>query len=549
MAAQGGDVSDLGDVDGRNLWRALATGEGEGRDEVLLELEGEGEKSALIAGRYKIVARLKGPNDEAHDRHVAPPQGEPPNSVDLDDLMMSSAAWKALQGALKATNSSCTSTSTRTNWRLEATVRCGDNNGSADAASNFDSYDTVYLFDIVGDPCETQNLASSDPELRDALLRKLAAYREALSPISGDKKSDERGYPEYHNCIWAPWKGVKPAPSGNIVTTLLLISPFCLVFLIFLFAIVGITTYRGDSSSLEATKDPSVFFHVSPNFRRGLAFSALDASHPNSTVARIPAMRKALKAVVAKKVVAMGVLNFTSDTSNSVSILKTLFQVLNETLRGKQNALTFLGIRIHSKQHAKNFVVDVQKINGLDCVLLQTHLSDAVSVTESCTSRLISYNNTPLEVPCFSNALEVQSALRDARSRLRVMFSSTLAAMVYVGASGQSLPTEAGQTCEYNIALDIDIICNLTSKWAYRTDRINVVETARYSLGAVPHFASFESRETLYKKMDAFLKYSSAGWAAFDIQHDVSAWCFSPDPYHRVQAMAFKLNAAKKKPA
>ncbi|XP_049513041.1 arylsulfatase B, partial [Dermacentor silvarum] len=211
-AAAGGDVSDLGDVDGRDLWRALTTGTGEGRDEVLLELEGEQGTSALISGRYKLVERPNGPKDEAHDGRVAPTPGEPPDDLDLDDLMRSSAAWKALQGALSATNSSSTWTSPRRNWRLEATVHCGGNAESADAASNFDPYDSVFVFDVVDDPCETKNLASSDPELRERLLRKLAGYRESLSPTYGSNKSDERGYPEHHHCLWAPWVGIPPAP-------------------------------------------------------------------------------------------------------------------------------------------------------------------------------------------------------------------------------------------------------------------------------------------------------------------------------------------------
>ncbi|XP_075526791.1 arylsulfatase B-like [Dermacentor variabilis] len=214
-AAAGGDVSDLGDVDGRNLWKALTTGEGEGRDEVLLELEGEQRTSALLSGRYKLVERLSGPKDEAHDGRVPPPRGQPPNDLDLDDLMRSSDAWKALQGALGDPSSSSTPTSPRADWRMEATVHCGGNDGSGDTASNFDPHDSLFVFDVVSDPCETKNLATSEPEIREGLLRKLAAYREALSPNSSASKSSERGYPEHHGCLWAPWVGVAPAQYHN----------------------------------------------------------------------------------------------------------------------------------------------------------------------------------------------------------------------------------------------------------------------------------------------------------------------------------------------
>ncbi|XP_070376816.1 uncharacterized protein [Dermacentor albipictus] len=420
------------------------------------------------------------------------------------------------------------------------------------------------------------------------------------------------------------FSGRKSRP-GHPLTTLLLISPFFLVVMIFAFAVVGIVTYGGrrslDTSNgfeshatvtlknitlrsmrsdttlgitttvvtttlgpyptllcvlghnlavmhqtwdfycnyivyPDVTATPNgfvgpdgpyawnLFFNATrsmPDFLPGVAFSAVDASHPNSTVARIPSMRKALDAMVSKKVVAMGVLNFTSDTSHSTAVFKTLFEVLNETLHGRQGALTFLGVRLHSMQDARNFAADVHGLTGLDCVVLQTHLSDAVTVTESCFAHLVSYKYTADPVPCFAHALEAVSALNNASSELLVMFSSTLAAVDYVGASGAPGPTAPGQDCESNLALDVDIVCNTSARQSYRTDPYDVVEVARYNVDVFAHFASFESKDTLAKKMDTYLNYTSGGWAVFDIQRDVSAWCLSPDPYHRLQAMAAKL--------
>ncbi|XP_049517297.1 arylsulfatase B [Dermacentor silvarum] len=91
-AAAGGDPRDLGDVDGRNLWDVLSTGRGKGRQEVLLEIEGKLEMAALISGRYKLISRPSGPNDPQLDVQVAPPQGQPPEDLDLDALVMSSGS-------------------------------------------------------------------------------------------------------------------------------------------------------------------------------------------------------------------------------------------------------------------------------------------------------------------------------------------------------------------------------------------------------------------------------------------------------------------------
>ncbi|XP_049275884.1 uncharacterized protein LOC119372383 [Rhipicephalus sanguineus] len=192
--------------------------------------------------------------------------------------------------------------------------------------------------------------------------------------------------------------------------------------------------------------------------------------------------------------------------------------------------------------------------SGLDCLVLQTHLSDAVTAADSCIAQLVTYKNSLSAVPSFDNAMKAQSALNDSHSGLRLMFSSTLAVVDYVGAGGKSSPTQPGQSCEYNVALDVDVICNVTSTDAFRTDQLNGVWKAKYNVGTVAHFASFETMSTLEDKMDAYLNYSSGGWAVFDIERDVKAKCFHPDPQHRLWSIALKIKkfnearkAAKKK--
>ncbi|XP_072140457.1 uncharacterized protein [Dermacentor andersoni] len=217
LCLQGGDPKDLGDVDGRNLWDVLSTGRGKGREEVLLQIEGKQGMAALISGRYKLISRPSGPNDPQLDVQVAPPPGQPPQDLDLDALVTSSAAWQALQNASIDAGGRSQSPP-RPNWRQEATLNCSGTGASANndsAQSNFDPYDAVFVFDIVSDPCERNNLASSNTELRHRLLDKLAAYRRAISPQSSGHETDERGYPEHHRCLWSPWIRVKPAPYQN----------------------------------------------------------------------------------------------------------------------------------------------------------------------------------------------------------------------------------------------------------------------------------------------------------------------------------------------
>ncbi|KAH6922208.1 hypothetical protein HPB50_010871 [Hyalomma asiaticum] len=213
-AAAGGDPRDLGDIDGRDQWDALSTGRGDGREEVLLDIQGKQQESALISGRYKLMSRPSGPSDPQLDTRVAPPQGQPPDDLDLDDLMTSSAAWKALQDASIDSGGQSQSTP-RANWRQEATLNCSASPSDHSMQSNFDPYDEVFVFDIFSDPCELHNLAQSNTELRDELLKKLDVYRRAISPRPSNSAVDERGYPEHHRCLWTPWIHVKPAPYQN----------------------------------------------------------------------------------------------------------------------------------------------------------------------------------------------------------------------------------------------------------------------------------------------------------------------------------------------
>lgn len=213
-AAAGGDPRDLGDVDGKNQWDLLSAGTGNGRQEVLLDIEGRQQVAALISGRYKLVSRPSGPSDPQLDAQVGPPQGQPPEDVDLDALVTSSAAWQALQNASIDAGGRSQS-SPRANWRQEATLNCSASPSNDSTRSNFDPYDDVFVFDIFSDPCELNNLASSNTKLRDELLSKLAVYRKIASHRPTNYESDERGYPEHHRCTWSPWIRVKPAPYQN----------------------------------------------------------------------------------------------------------------------------------------------------------------------------------------------------------------------------------------------------------------------------------------------------------------------------------------------
>ncbi|KAL1471797.1 hypothetical protein MTO96_039719 [Rhipicephalus appendiculatus] len=146
-----------------------------------------------------------------------PPEGSPPEELDLDALVESSDAWRALQQALLDIGNSDHSV-VRKNWRQELIVKCSDNaisEGDQRVTDNFDPHDTAFLFDVFNDPCELNNLASTEPELRNRLLNKLSTYRAHLPSNRVSHERDERGYPEIHDCMWSTWLDVEPAEYRN----------------------------------------------------------------------------------------------------------------------------------------------------------------------------------------------------------------------------------------------------------------------------------------------------------------------------------------------
>ncbi|KAL1479944.1 hypothetical protein MTO96_051456 [Rhipicephalus appendiculatus] len=187
-AAAGGDVSALGEVDGRDQWEMLSAGKHSARKDMILQIEDLDQESAIISGRYKLVNRSETQTDPQLDSRVHRPEGEPPVELELDSLMKSSEAWKALQGSLPPIS------------HYNEAVR-----------DNFDPFDTTFVFDIISDPCELNNLASSEPELRDRLLKKLATFRTQIPIDPMTTEVDERGFPEHHQCTWSTWLDVEPA--------------------------------------------------------------------------------------------------------------------------------------------------------------------------------------------------------------------------------------------------------------------------------------------------------------------------------------------------
>ncbi|KAH7944165.1 hypothetical protein HPB52_016692 [Rhipicephalus sanguineus] len=189
----GGDTSRLEDVDGLDMWEHMSRGSESPRTELLYNIDPldppELSVAAIRDTRYKLVLDGTGFNSERYETAG----GRRPYE-DLDKLLVQSKTYRVLRKLYGTRRLGFPR-----GWRTRATLTCGKG-----TRENFSANDTVFLFDIVKDPCELNNLASERPDIVSALMKRLDAYRAVTVPIE-NLPFDPASAPEYHNGTWAPW--------------------------------------------------------------------------------------------------------------------------------------------------------------------------------------------------------------------------------------------------------------------------------------------------------------------------------------------------------
>ncbi|KAG0423222.1 hypothetical protein HPB47_000990, partial [Ixodes persulcatus] len=141
-----GNVEDLGNVDGVDMWEALRTGTESTREAVVHNINGRLNYSAIRDGDYKLIERTF--KRSLYDQIFETVGGKRPYD-DLDTLMNNSTAANALRAFYKTKHLKY-----RENWRRDAKIDCGNKTSTVDIHRGI-----YYLFNIKEDPCETDNLA------------------------------------------------------------------------------------------------------------------------------------------------------------------------------------------------------------------------------------------------------------------------------------------------------------------------------------------------------------------------------------------------------
>ncbi|KAH7962528.1 hypothetical protein HPB52_016706 [Rhipicephalus sanguineus] len=185
----GGNAAKL-QLDGYDMWRQLSFGARSPRVELLYNYDYTfSNATALRNSRYKLVLDATG---YFNGRYAI--AGGSNTCRDLDSLLDDSTVARELRVLYKKSRLPLS-----TNWRNKATLGCGR------GRTNFSPDSGVYLFDIVNDPCELNNLASALPRVVASLKKRIDVYRAAAVPTRNNLTVDPDAFPENHNGVWAPW--------------------------------------------------------------------------------------------------------------------------------------------------------------------------------------------------------------------------------------------------------------------------------------------------------------------------------------------------------
>ncbi|XP_042144456.1 arylsulfatase I-like [Ixodes scapularis] len=192
-SSAGGNVSDLGNIDGVDMWDSLSASHKSQRDMVVLNINSVLNYSAIRVGDYKLIEGRF--NKSLYDQRFETVGGKRPLD-DLEALMNECVAASALRDLYKPEPLQFSPY-----WRAEAKINCSNEPSSVDIHQ-----DTFYLFNIKEDPCETNNLVCEKTEAGKLNeLKKLLAdlKKEEAKPLN--KPADPAAYPECHNGIWDHW--------------------------------------------------------------------------------------------------------------------------------------------------------------------------------------------------------------------------------------------------------------------------------------------------------------------------------------------------------
>lgn len=189
-SAAGGNVADLGEIDGDNLWDMLKNDGPNVRAELLHNIDPHSNFSAIRVGEYKLIqGDISGGRNDGWYPCNPPTKNQnfsKPNSHhDNHSLAKIPSKTKAF------------------NRNTPYVIECGP--ASTDPRAVCDPSAAPCLFRIPLDPCEVNNIAWSNPDIVMMLQKILSVYAaSAVEPVN--QPPDKNADPALQGGAWGPWQ-------------------------------------------------------------------------------------------------------------------------------------------------------------------------------------------------------------------------------------------------------------------------------------------------------------------------------------------------------
>ncbi|XP_023287942.1 arylsulfatase B [Orussus abietinus] len=201
-SAAGGDLADLGPIDGVDQWSALSNYKETPRESILLNIDEVANLEGALAGRFKLV---KGAVDLYGD-YYGDSGSEPSNPKYNAENVLKSLAGFAISSQSKYT----LSVSKIIELKEKARVVCEDRTAPANCSK-------YCLFDVIKDPCETADVSLEYPHIVEVLNSFIDQYRPELMPQT-NADVDPASFPGHFNGVWMPW--VKSAGQSTFLRSI-----------------------------------------------------------------------------------------------------------------------------------------------------------------------------------------------------------------------------------------------------------------------------------------------------------------------------------------
>ncbi|KAG8186130.1 hypothetical protein JTE90_022719 [Oedothorax gibbosus] len=193
-SAAGGNVADLGDIDGHNMWNALINEMLSPRKELLQALDPINNVSVIRNGHFKLVTGNLPYQSESGPTGLE----DIPLPTSMDEWVFKSGS--IVRDILKRTGLYLPRTPD--SWRQQAgPVRCGDD---ASAKKDCDPLLRPCLFNVTADPCENNNVAEENPKVVAYMMKRIETFKEEAAKPQF-KERDIRSDPRCHGFAMVSW--------------------------------------------------------------------------------------------------------------------------------------------------------------------------------------------------------------------------------------------------------------------------------------------------------------------------------------------------------